>query len=521
MHNLTPKDIEQIQSKGLTTQKIKSQIEHFIQGFPYLDIVGPAKPVQHIKTFGSTQIKKLIQRYNNESPEKRIVKFIPASGAASRMFKNLFAFMHEAQESNDQNSILQQQQYKDVQKFFKFINKFPFYDRLKEALAADDYDLEELMSREKYDTILSYLLTDKGLNYGEYPKALLPFHRYNTHTRLPLEEHLVEGVYYACDKNNNVHLHFTVSPEHLEAFKETLKHLVPKYENHFSVTFHIEFSSQKESTDIIAVDLNNQPIRDENNTLVFRPGGHGALLDNLNEIYADLVFIKNIDNVVPDHLRDTTYIYKKVLGGYLLELQEQVFNLLEQLNNQPEKVNTEEIRLFIEEKLGFIFNDKDYAELRRVEKIDLLYDTLNRPIRVCGMVKNQGEPGGGPFCIRDENGNISLQIVEKAQIDTKKEDQRNYLESSTHFNPVDIVCSMYDFKGGPFDLKDFVNPNMGIISHKSLNGKKIKAQELPGLWNGSMANWNTAFVEVPIITFSPVKTVNDLLRKEHQPLKHS
>ena len=518
MHNLTQKDIEQVHSKGLTSKTIKTQIENFIKGFPYLDIVGPAKPIQHIKTFDNTQIKELIKKYNSQAPEKRIVKFIPASGAASRMFKNLFAFMHEAKNSNDQNTILNQKQYKDVLKFFNQINKFPFYDKLKQTLASENQDMDKLLQQEKYDVILEYLLTPKGLNYGELPKALLPFHRYKTHTRLSLEEHLVEGVYYACDKNNRVYLHFTVSPEHLDAFKETLNKLVPKYEKHFGVTFYIGFSSQKESTDIIAVDMSNQPIRTEDGSLLFRPGGHGALLDNLNEIYADLIFIKNIDNVVPDHFRDTTYIYKKVLGGYLLQLQEQVFEFLYQLNNEPEKVNTEEVRLFIEEKLGFIFNDNDYSELRRVEKVDLLFDTLNRPIRVCGMVKNQGEPGGGPFCIRDENGNISLQIVEKAQIDTKKEDQRNYLESSTHFNPVDIVCSMYDFKGEPFDLKDFVNPKMGIISHKSKNGKKIKAQELPGLWNGAMANWNTAFVEVPIITFNPVKTINDLLRKEHQPL---
>ena len=521
MHNLTQKDIEQIQSKGLTPEMVKTQIKNFTDGFPYLDIVGPAKPEHHIKTFDKTQIRELIQKYNKKAPEKRIVKFIPASGAATRMFKNLFAFMHEAENSDNQNNILNQEQYKDVQKFFKQLKKFPFYEQLKQALETDNLDLEELHNQGKYDVILRYFLTDKGLNYGTYPKALIPFHKYKTHTRLSLEEHLIEGVYYACDNKKRVYLHFTVSPEHLEAYKETLNDLVPKYEKHFGVTFEISFSSQKESTDVIAVDMDNQPIRNEDGSLLFRPGGHGALLDNLNDIYADLVFIKNIDNVVPDQLRDTTYIYKKILGGYLLELQEQTFDFLEQLNNNPERVNLEEVRLFIEEKLGFVFNEKDYAERTRVDKIDLLFDTLNRPIRVCGMVKNQGEPGGGPFSIRDENGNISLQIVEKAQIDTKKEDQRNYMESLTHFNPVDIVCSMKNFKGEPFDLKDFINSNMGIISYKSKNGKKIKAQEHPGLWNGGMANWNTAFVEVPIITFNPVKTINDLLRKEHQPLENS
>lgn len=517
MHSFTEKDLKQIKAKGLTPEIVEVQIKNFIDGFPYADLIGPAKVGSSIKSFDNTRIKELIQSYNEQAEKLRILKFVPASGAASRMFKHLFSFLHEAKEHDNQEELIKKTEHKDVMQFIQKIRNFAFLEDLQAALAKDKYELDSLLEEKKYDIIIEYLLTDKGLNYGALPKALLKFHRYNDHTRLAIEEHLVEGAYYARDDQDRVFIHFTVSPEHKEAFNNNLHRILPEYEKHFGVKYDIAFSTQKESTDIIAVDMDNGAFREEDGSLLFRPGGHGALIENLNEVYADLVFIKNIDNIVPDHLRDTTYIYKKVIGSYLLELQKQTFDYLNKLNDSPEDVNLEEVRLFIEDKLGYQFLDEHFSNLRRVERVDLLFDKLNRPIRVCGMVKNQGEPGGGPFCVRHDDGAVSLQIVEKAQIDTKKEDQRTYLESATHFNPVDIVCTTRNFKGEPFDLKDFIDPETGLISHKSKNGKKLKAQERPGLWNGAMADWNTAFVEVPIITFNPVKTVNDLLRKEHQP----
>lgn len=520
MPSFTDNDLKQIKSKGLTPEKVNQQIQNFINGFPYTDLVGPARIGRNIKSFDSPKIKELIQKFNHEALELHIVKFVPASGAASRMFKHLFAYLKEAEGSANPEQIIKKQDHKAASQFINNLKKFAFFEDLTQALKEDDYDIELLLEQKKYDIIISYLLTDKGLNYGSKPKAIIKFHHYGDHTRMAIEEHLVEGAYYACNTNNEVHLHFTVSPEHQEEIKSKLNNVVPNYEKHFNVKYHITFSQQKPSTDIIAVNMENEPFRESEGSLLFRPGGHGSLIENLNDIYGDLIFIKNIDNVVPDHLRDTTYIYKKIIGSYLLELQEKTFDYLKQLNENPEKVNLEEVRLFIEENLGYQFHDEQLHNLRRVEKIDLLFDKLNRPIRVCGMVKNQGEPGGGPFCVRHDDRSTSLQIVEKAQIDTKKEDQRNYMESSTHFNPVDIVCSTKNFKGEPFDLLDFVDPNTGLISHKSRNGQSLKAQELPGLWNGAMADWNTAFVEIPIITFNPVKTVNDLLRDEHQGIRH-
>lgn len=517
MHSFSDKDQQQIQQRGLTPETVNIQINNFINGFPYADLVGPAKVGRAIKSFDSPKIKELIKSFNQKAPGMKLLKFVPASGAASRMFKDFYTYINAAKDSDDEPSLIALKEHKSVRKFIENIDKFPFYTDLSNVISRQGLSIATLLEQHQYATIIEYLLTDKGLGYGSKPKALLKFHQYDDHSRLALEEHLVEGAYYVRNEDNEVHLHFTVSPEHEQQVKTTITRLLPEYEAFFGVKFHISYSTQSPATDVIAVDMNNNPIRQEDGSLLFRPGGHGALIDNLNNLDADLIFIKNIDNVIPDHLRDTTYIYKKILGSYLIELQEQTFNYLNQLSNMPEQVNLEEVRLFIQDHLGFQFHQEHYDQLRRYEKIDALFDTLNRPIRVCGMVKNQGEPGGGPFCVRHEDKSISLQIVEKAQVDTKKEDQRNYLESSSHFNPVDIVCSIKDFKGEPFDLKDFIDISTGIISHKSFNGKPIKAQERPGLWNGAMADWNTAFVEVPIITFNPVKTINDLLKKEHQP----
>ncbi len=508
-------DIAQIREKGLSPRIVRAQISRYTRGYPYQELEGPARAGTSIKTFSNDRIRHLVKKYSERAPQIRTVKFIPASGAATRMFGHLYQLLDELQNCPDQEAILSNKEHTAGRRFFQNLKSFAFADDLNKALKRAGKDLDEMIQNGNYKVILEYLLSDKGLDYGRLPKALVKFHRYDDHSRTPLEEHMVEGASYARTGYNKVYLHFTVPQDHLERFKNRIDKLQPKYEDYFGVEYEIRFSTQNPATDIIAVDYDNKPVRTSDGHLLFRPGGHGALIENLDNIYGHLIFIKNIDNVVPDHLRDTTNIYKRALGGYLLEIQEQVFSWLTTLDRDPAKVQPEAIRQLLYEHLGYHIPDAMFMSMRREQQLEFLYNKLNRPIRVCGMVKNTGEPGGGPYSVLHDNGCVSLQIVEKNQIDTKKEDQRNYLEVSTHFNPVDLVCSTHNHKGEPFDLKSFTDPETGIITHKTYNGKPIKAQERPGLWNGAMANWNTAFVEVPLDTFNPVKNINDLMRKEH------
>jgi hypothetical protein len=377
--------------------------------------------------------------------------------------------------------------------------------------------MDELLERQYFLPIAEALLANDGLSYGNLPKGLILFHRYNDSSRTAMEEHLVEGAQYCRDTNGNLNLHFTVSSEHRVGFGKLVERVKEHYESHYDVKINISFSEQKSSTDTIAVEMDNTPFRNPDGTLLFRPGGHGALLDNLNDINSDIVFIKNIDNVVPDRLKPQTVRYKKALAGLLLSYKGIIFDYIMKLHND-EYVDDE----FLHQVLDFSKNElcilppnslntNDLKELKRY-----LIDTLNRPIRVCGMVKNQGEPGGGPFWAKNTDGTTSLQIVESSQIDLNDQSITEIFNQSTHFNPVDLVCYLKDYKGEKFDLLKYRDPLTGFISVKSKDGRNLKAQELPGLWNGGMSNWNTIFVEVPLITFNPVKSVNDLLRDEHQ-----
>ncbi|MCX8012648.1 MAG: DUF4301 family protein, partial [Desulfobacterota bacterium] len=359
------------------------------------------------------------------------------------------------------------------------------------------------------------LLTDLGLTYAQLPKALIKFHTYPDGNRTALEEHLVEAVAYVQDQNKISRLHFTVSPEHEKLFVQHLKIVKPKYEEKYQVKFQVDFSLQKPSTNTIAVRLDNHPFRDKAGRLVFRPGGHGTLIENLNALNADLIYIKNIDNVTPDRLKDETFLWKKILGGYLVKTQERIFAYLKELENREDKKLLKEIFDFTNDEL-FILppSNKQLSSLKN--KREFLFKKLNRPIRIGGMVKNQGEPGGGPFWVKGKDEALSLQVVEDAQVDMTSKEQRLIWNQATHFSPVDFVCGVRDYKGDPFDLKKYVDPAAVFISLKSKDGEPLKALELPGLWNGGMADWISIFVEVPLITFTPVKTVNDLLRPEHR-----
>ena len=374
--------------------------------------------------------------------------------------------------------------------------------------------VDELMKDEDYKLIVDTLLNIRGLNYGQLPKGLLSFHKYDDGVRTPIEEHLVEAALYAAS-NKQAYVHFTISHEHLELFKQKVTEKIALYKAKYDVKLNVSYSEQKPSTDTIAVNPDNSPFRNDDGSLLFRPGGHGALIENLNDLEADIVFIKNIDNVVPDRLKKETIDWKMVIAGKLVELQKQTFDYLHLLDKGYYT------RAELEEILSFLQHDL-FCESREAKTLDdaalaqYLYDKLNRPMRVCGMVKNVGEPGGGPFLAYNHDGTISLQILESSQIDKSNKDYVKMFTDGTHFNPVDIVCAIKNYKGEPFDLTKHVDKSTGFISSKSKNGRELKALELPGLWNGAMSDWNTIFVEVPLITFNPVKTVNDLLREQHQ-----
>lgn len=509
------KDLQQIAEHGLTTAIIEEQIENFKNGFPFLGLEKAATIGDGIIRADQETVKRYVAKFDAFGGKK--LKFVPASGAASRMFKALFSFAEKFDGSESAIEKLNADKgFQSVYNFIDSLEKFAFYPALEKHFASKGENLAELKKAKHYGEIVNGLLEEDGLNYGGLPKGLLAFHSYaNAAPRTPVEEHMVEGANYSKNSDGSVNLHFTVSPEHESGFKALIAEKQAEYEAKFGVNYHITFSQQKKSTDTIAVDLENAPFRNQDDTLLFRPAGHGALLANLNDLDADVVFIKNIDNVVPDRMKETTFTYKKVLAGALLEVQTRIFNYQKMLEDSPSKEKIVAIEDFLETKLCTAA-PKGYSEYTHEERIEYLSQKLNRPIRACGMVINEGEPGGGPFWARNQDGSVSLQIAETAQIDTADSEQKEILSGSTHFNPVDLVCSMKNFKGEKFDLMKFRDPSTGFISEKSKDGKDLKAQELPGLWNGAMSDWNTIFVEVPIETFNPVKTVNDLLRDQHQ-----
>ncbi len=512
-------DLAQIKDRGMSVETVEQQIENFEQGFPFLEVIKAATVKDGIMQFDTQTIDEYILSYVEKSQQKKVVKFVPASGAASRMFKALFSFMETYKGTDEEyQKLVEDESQRPIFDFFKRINDFAFYDDLQNVYEKNyGMGLNEAILQRKYTSILEALLTEKGLDYGSLPKGLLKFHAYaDGKTRTPVEEHLVEGATYCKDQSGNVFLHFTVSPEHKEKFEALLADEKATYEQRYGVTYHISYSEQKPSTDTVAVDMENKPFREEDGTILFRPAGHGALIDNLNDLDADIVFIKNIDNVVPDHLKEETFRYKKALGGVLLHYQEKVFAYQKELEDgdRVDDEYLEQVREFLENALCTVSSEV-FSAMDGEEKMTYLIEKLDRPIRVCGMVKNEGEPGGGPFWATDADAS-SLQIVEQAQIDMDNPEQAKIAKNATHFNPVDIVCSLKNHKGEKFDLKRYVDPQAGFISKKSKDGRDLKAQELPGLWNGAMSDWNTIFVEVPIITFNPVKTVNDLLRPQHQ-----
>ena len=505
---LTQEDKDLLAKKGISEQQIAEQLACFEKGFPFLKLFAAASVENRgIMLAGEQAQKTYLAAWDAyKEGDKKIVKFVPASGAASRMFKNMFEFLGADYDVPTTDF---------EKKFFNNIKNFAFYADLDAACVKNNgKGIEALISEGNYKAVVANLLESAGLNYGALPKGLLKFHKYEDGVRTPLEEHLVEGALYAAGKSGEVNVHFTVSTEHRELFAKLVDEKVAQYAAKYGVKYNISFSEQKPSTDTVAADMENKPFRD-NGKLLFRPGGHGALIENLNDLDADIVFIKNIDNVVPDRLKGDTVTYKKLIAGVLVTLQKQAFEYLQLLDSGHYRHDElENIIRFVQQQLHC--RKDDIKDMEDADLVIYLRKKLNRPMRVCGMVKNVGEPGGGPFLAYNPDGTVSLQILESSQIDMNDPEKKAMFEKGTHFNPVDLVCAVRDYKGNKFNLVNYVDKATGFISYKSKGGKELKALELPGLWNGSMSDWNTIFVEVPLSTFNPVKTVNDLLREQHQ-----
>lgn len=504
---LTQTDFDLLNDKGITVDQIDEQLSYFRTGFPFLPIVASASVHKGIQQIPEKEQIDYLETWNSYLKEgKRILKFVPASGAASRMFKDLFEFL-DAPYNEPQTPF--------EKMFFEKLDKFAFsHDLVEACLRNEGKNIAQLMEDGEYKAVVKNLLHISGLNYGQSPKGLLKFHSYSEGPRTAMEEHLVEGALYACNSERKVNLHFTVSPEHRALFESLSGEKSSVYEKEFGVHYDISFSEQKSSTDTIAADKDNEPFRD-NGKLLFRPGGHGALIENLNDINADVVFIKNIDNVVPDSFKDVTVQYKKLIAGVLTSVQKKIFDYMFRIDSgKYSHDELLEMLHFLQDEL--CVKNPETKMLEDVELVLYIKSKLDRPLRVCGMVKNAGEPGGGPFLAVNSDGTVSPQILESSQIDLSDTEKKKMFEEGTHFNPVDLVCALKNYKGEKYNLTQFVDKKTGFISLKSKGGKELKALELPGLWNGAMSDWNTIFVEVPIETFNPVKNVNDLLRPEHQ-----
>jgi Domain of unknown function (DUF4301) len=495
-------------------EKIFRQIEIFEKGVPFIQLAKPALVGDGILKLTETEEEKFIKIGEEEIYKGRVTKFVPASGAASRMFKKLQACLSDNNEillnelkqkaeSGDENS-------KAAFNFVLNIQKFAFGEELFKILERNK------ISDPTWQKIIEFVVGINGLDYSNSPKGSILFHNYPEGPRTAFEEHLSEAINFAMSSEHQVKIHFTISPEHEELFNLIIKKFVDSKKND-QIKFNIQYSFQKKSTNTIAVSSENKILRDENELPIFRPAGHGALLENLNDLIADIIILKNIDNVAQDYLKDDTYRFKKILIGILSTIQQKVFNYLSAL--QSSNFNQEliaEIASFAKSVL-FLSTDNSFYKFDENHKRDSLIKLLNRPIRVCGMVKNEGEPGGGPFWVTENAGNLSLQVVESAQINSNDSNQKKIFASSTHFSPVDFVCGVKDYQGNNFNLHNFVDPDTFLLTKKSKDGKELKALELPGLWNGGMAGWITIFVEVPLTTFNPVKEVNDLLKPAHQP----
>ncbi|MBL7866922.1 MAG: DUF4301 family protein [Flavobacterium lindanitolerans] len=509
-------DFVQIFNQGIKIDTVANYLKVFNTGIPKAVLERPTSLTDGIMPLSEEEAVYYANLFESKKERLKIQKFVPASGAASRMFKFLNEFVNEYKLGNETiNAYINRKRCGAMPVFLIGIEKFPFHKTVLEYTQVKYPEYKQWDKDTRFFYFVKSLLSSNHFDFASKPKAVLPFHQYGDYIATPIEEHLNESGSYAFSSGISG-LHFTISEEHQDSFDKIINDVKPKVEANTNVQIHVDYSYQHKTTDTLAVDLQNKPFRLDDGSLFFRPGGHGALIENLNQLFADVIFIKNIDNVIQNHIHIIS-LYKKALAGILLEFQDRIFAFLKVLSTENiQKETIEEIVEFVKSKLQMVIN-ADFQKYTKENKVSHLQEILNRPIRVCGMVKNEGEPGGGPFWVRDAKGNVSLQIVESSQVDTQNPAQAKILSSATHFNPVDLICGTKDYRGEKFDLKEFIDNESGFIVEKNKNGKPIKAYELPGLWNGAMAKWITIFVEVPLITFNPVKTVNDLLKPAHQP----
>jgi nicotinamide riboside kinase len=515
-HGFSSSDFVEIYNHGVSIESVLKQLEIFKNGILKSNLISPATIGNGILNLEENDFEAKARFFDLQKSKLKLKKFVPASGAASRMFKFLTTFLNDFDLQKETiNAYINRKKDSDLSIFIVAMEKFPFFEAVDKKLREVYPDFETLDTDYKNYYFIKLLLSPDYFDFANKPKAVLPFHHYQTHIATPIEEHLNECVHYAtADQISN--LHFTVSEIHQSQFEKAVDLVQNDIEKQAETKINIGYSYQNKSTDSITVDVHNEVVRNKNGELVFRPGGHGALIENLNRLDSDIIFIKNIDNVIQNHI-DKIALNKKGLAGILIEIQQQVFSYLKAIEDQHIKEsNIVEIVQFLKEQLNINLTN-DFNKFTFENKIIKIKELLDRPIRVCGMVKNEGEPGGGPFWVMDEKGTVSLQIVETSQVDLKNKKQRQILAEATHFNPVDLVCGIKNYKDEKFDLTQFVDHKTGFIVEKSVDGKIVKSYELPGLWNGAMANWLTIFVAVPLITFNPVKTVNDLLKPAHQP----
>lgn len=504
------KDISQLKGKGVSQDAVNQQIKYFEQGIDFVEIVAPCIPKKGISVFDEKEVSHYLRYFDDNILDHSFIRFIPASGAASRMFKDLFEAAEHLSKTDNIDEFWNK--YPNIKSFFNTLKEYPFYYDLETHFNRSFTGLDQ--SPEELKEVLDKILLKNGLNYSGLPKGLLKFHTYKEGARTAFEEHFVEAIHYLLNEKMELNLHFTVSPEHQKLFMDLNKKIRIKFNSESAIHCKTEFSVQKPSTDTIAVDNSNKIFRNEDGSMLFRPGGHGALLENLNDLQEKIVFIGNIDNIAPERTIPERVKYKKLLGGVLIEKKDKVHHILANLSRYDgDSAVKDEIFNIIRE----IAPDSE-AELLKLDINEFkagILELLNRPIRICGMVKNVGEPGGGPFWVKNNRGEVSKQIIESSQINLQDLEQNKLFQSATHFNPVDLACYNFDYQGNKFDLLNYRDPDMGFISKKSQGGKELKALELPGLWNGSMAGWLTWFVDVPIDTFTPVKTVFDLVRDAH------
>lgn len=503
------KNAEIIENQSLSEREIRNQLAIFKSGIPFVNITAAAEIDSGIEYYDKEEQEKWISIFENEKDNLNLMKFVPASGAATRMFKFLHEFLADFNiQEVSLKEYLDNPKHEDLKTFYNHLKDFAFYDLIIQNLKSKYSDFPVLEKEEQFLLFVQEMLSEEGLNFAALPKGLIPFHHYKNKSRTAFEEHLYEAAFYV-NSNGKSEIHFTVSEDHLELFKKCYNAIIEAIKNDTKSDFEVTYSFQKKKTDTVAATPDNQLFLDENGNPVFRPGGHGALIENLNELDADIIFIKNIDNVSTQNEIETIAHYKKMLAGRLLDLQKKIFDYVRILKEgKPSDPMLREIAGFIktELKIPLVSESKqDFIQL------------LNRPVRICGVVENTGAPGGGPFLVKDSDGNESFQIVEMAEINTENPDHKSIVAQATHFNPVDLVCGIRNYQGEKFDLLKFINPESGFIAKKSYQGQPIKALERPGLWNGGMAKWLTVFVEVPLITFNPVKKVVDLLDKAHQP----